>query len=334
MLKTTHVRVLDRALLPVTPVSPNLIKNVGASLLAGLLLGLAVAFLASRLDRTIRSVESLENLGVDVLGVIPHLAAADTGGKADSKSGPKQLSPPTTREELIVVDEPMSPAAETFRMIRTHLTFISPDDPLRSFVVTSALPVEGKTTIASNLAISLAQFGRSVLLVDSDLRRPRLHRILEVGNDLGLTTLVEGRTTLGAVLHKTKIDGLSVLTSGPIPHNPSELLHSAAFASVKEDLLKHFDYVLFDSPPMGAVTDAAVLAQQVDGVLLVVRAGSSTLHAVSGARKQLNSVSARLLGAVLNDADLRIKGYRYGAGSYAYRSAGGYAPIQEGADAA
>ncbi len=219
-------------------------------------------------------------------------------------------------------------------MIRTSLTFMSPDSPLRSFAVTSALPFEGKTTIASNLAISLAQFGRSVLLVDSDLRRPRLHRVLEVRNDLGLTTLVQGRTNLASVVHKTKIEGLSVLTSGPIPHNPSELLHSAAFARTKEDLMEHFDYVLFDSPPMGAVTDAAILAQQVDGVLLVVRAGTSTSHAVSGARKQLNSVSARLLGAILNDADLKVKGERYGAGSYAYGSAQGYAPIEEGADAA
>jgi len=334
MLKTTHVRVLDRALLPVAPVSPNLVKNIGTSLLTGLLLGLTAAFFASRLDRTVRSVESVEGLGIEVLGVIPHLATAETEAQADSRLSPKQVSSAATREELIVVDEPMSPAAETFRMIRTNLTFMSPDDPLRSYVVTSAMPVEGKTTVASNLAISLAQFGRSVLLVDSDLRRPRLHRVFEVDNDLGLTTLVAGRTTLSAVLHKTKIDGLSVLTSGPIPPNPSELIHSAAFASVKDELLKHFDYVLFDSPPMGAVTDAAILAPQVDGVLLVVRAGTSTLHAVVGARKQLNSVSARLLGAVLNDADLRIKGYRYGAGSYAYRSAGGYAPIQEDANAA
>ncbi len=228
----------------------------------------------------------------------------------------------------------MSPAAETFRMIRTNLTFMSVDDPIRSFVVTSALPLEGKTTVASNVAISLAQFGRSVLLVDSDLRRPRLHRVLEVDNDVGLTSLIEGRSTLNAALHKTKIDGLSVLTSGPIPPNPSELLHSAAFARVKEELLKHFDYVLFDSPPMGAVTDAVILASQVDGALLVIRAGTSTLHAVSGARKQLNSVSARLLGAVLNDADVKIKGYRHGVGAYGYRSARGYAPVEEGADAA
>ncbi len=334
MLKTTYVRVLDRALLPVTPVSPNFVKNVGSSLLAGLLLGLAAAFFMSRLDRTVRSVESVEGLGITVLGVIPHLDVGEARSKPKARSGPTKVSPPSGPGELIVVDEPMSPAAETFRMIRTNLTFMSVDDPLRSFVVTSALPLEGKTTVASNLAISLAQFGRSVLLVDSDLRRPRLHRVLEVDNDLGLTALIGGRTTLSAALHTTKIDGLSVLTSGPIPPNPSELLHSAAFARVKEELLARFDYVLFDSPPIGAVTDAAILATQVDGALLVVRAGSSTLHAVSGARKQLNSVSANLLGAILNDADLRIKGYRYGAGSYTYRSARGYAPIEEGADAA
>jgi len=330
LLETTHVRVLDRALLPTAPVSPNFFKNVGASLLAGLLLGLAVAFFGSRLDRTIRSVESVEGVGVPVLGVIPHLGASET----TTNGGPKRIGAAQSASELIVVDEPMSPAAETFRMIRTHLTFMSPDDPLQSFVVTSAMPLEGKTTVTSNLAISLAQFDRSVLLVDSDLRRPRLHRVFDVDNNVGLTTLVEGRSTLNAVLHKTKVDGLSVLTSGPIPPNPSELLHSAAFARVKEDLLKHFDYVLFDSPPMGAVTDAAIVAPQVDGVLLIVRAGTSTLHAVSGARKQLNSVSGRLLGAVLNDADLRIKSYGYRAGSYAYRTANGYEPIQEGADAA
>jgi capsular exopolysaccharide synthesis family protein len=219
-------------------------------------------------------------------------------------------------------------------MIRTHLAFMSQEEPIRCFAVTSALPLEGKTTVSSNLAISLAQFGRSVLLVDADLRRPRLHRVLDVDNDLGLSSLVEGRTTLTAAIHQTKVDGLSVLTSGPIPGNPSELLHSAAFEKVKDDLLEHFDYVLFDTPPMGAVTDAAIVAPQVDGVLLVVRAGTSTMHSISGARKQLNSVSARLLGAILNDADLRIKSYGYRAGAYGYRSAQGYAPIAEGADAA
>lgn len=331
MLKTTYVRILDRALLPSQPVSPNLIKNIGTSLLAGLLLGLGAAFLMSRMDRTIRSVESVESLGIPVLGVIPHLGAS---AEAQTKPGPKHVGPAQRQDELVVLKEPMSPAAETFRMIRTNLAFMSQELPLRSAVITSAMPLEGKTTIASNLAVTLAQFGRSVLLVDSDLRRPRLHRVLEVGNQSGLSTLVEGRSTLKGSIHQTKVDGLSLLTSGPIPPNPSELLHSEAFARVKDELLDHFDYVLFDSPPMGAVTDAAILGPQVDGVLLVVRAGTSTVHSIAGARKQLQGVSARLLGAILNDADLRIKGYRYGAGGYSYRSAGGYAPIQTDADAA
>lgn len=331
MLKTTYVRILDRALLPARPVSPNLIKNVGTSLLAGLLLGFAAAFLMSRMDRTIRSVESVESLGIPVLGVIPHLGPP---AETRAKLGPKQITPPQPESELVVLKEPMSPAAETFRMIRTNLAFMSQEQPLRSAVVTSAMPLEGKTTIASNLAITLAQFGRSVLLVDSDLRRPRLHQVFGLGNHSGLSTLVEGRSTLKSSVHDTKVEGLNVLTSGPIPPNPSELLHSEAFARVKDELLDHFDYVLFDSPPMGAVTDAAILGPQLDGVLVVVRAGTSTVHSIAGARKQLQGVSARLLGAILNDADLRIKGYRYGAGGYSYRSAGGYAPIQTDADAA
>lgn len=334
MLKTTHVRVLDRALLPVEPVTPNIVKNVGASLLAGLLLGVAVAFFASRFDRTVRSVESVEGLGVPVLGVIPHLSSSEERPKPEAKLGLKHANPAQVPEELIVLEEPMSPAAETFRMVRTNLAFMSQDDPIRSFVVTSALPLEGKTTVVSNLAITLAQFGRSVLLVDSDLRRPRIHRIFELRNELGLTSLVEGHATLSEAIHETKIDGLSVLTAGPIPPNPSELLHSAAFERLRDDLLNHFDWVLFDSPPLGAVTDAAILAPQLDGVLLVVRAGQTTMHSILGARKQLNSVSGRLLGAVLNDIDVRIGRYRYGAGGYGYRSAEGYAPVTEGADAA
>lgn len=333
LLETTHVRVLDRALLPTSPVSPNFLKNVGTSLLAGLLLGLAAAFFASRLDRTVRSVEAVEGLGVDVLGVIPHLFETRAKRETDARSGPKGVAPEPP-SDLIVIDAPMSPAAETFRMIRTNLAFMSQENPIRSCVVTSALPLEGKTTIAANLAVSLAQFGGKVLIVDSDLRRPRLQRVFELENTVGVTTLVAGEGSLPDTIHTTGIDGLSVLTSGPVPDNPSELLHSDAFGRLKDDLVARFDYVIFDSPPMGAVTDAAILAPQVDGVLLVVRAGTSTLHAVSGARKQLVSVSARLLGAILNDADLRVRGYGYRAGSYAYRSAGGYAPVKKGADAA
>jgi capsular exopolysaccharide synthesis family protein len=144
-----------------------------------------------------------------------------------------------------------------------------------------------------------------------------------------------GDATLREAVRSTQIDGLSVLPAGPIPPNPSELLHSAAFGRLKEDLLANFDWVIFDSPPMGAVTDAAVLAPQVDGVLLVVRAGRTTRDSILSAKKQLDSVSARLVGSVLNDIELRMRGSRYGGESYRYRyTAQGYAPIEEGADAA
>ena len=338
MLKTTHVRVLDQALLPVTPVSPNVVKNLLGSLLVGLLLGLAVALFASRLDRTVRSVEMVEGLGLTVLGVVPHLPGSEKEPKAPRRLKkakiPRATTPPAPGD-MIVFEEPMSPAAETFRMIRTNLAFMSQDAPLRSLVVTSALPLEGKTTVATNLATSLAQFGRSTLLVDADLRRPRVHRVFKVDKDVGLTSLVVGEATLREAIRPTQVDGLSVLPAGPIPPNPSELLHSSAFGRLKEDLLLHYDWVIFDSPPMGAVTDAAVLAPQVDGVLLVVRAGRTTGDSILSAKKQLTSVSARLVGSVLNDIDVRMRRPRDGGDSYRYRyTAQGYAPIERGADAA
>jgi len=338
MLRTTHVRVLDSALLPTSPVSPNILQNLVGSLIAGLCLGLFAAFVVSRLDRTLRSVEMVEGLGLTVLGVIPRLGAMkgkEDGDATKPKPGIERAPPMSPSNDMIVFEEPMSPAAETFRMIRTNLAFMSQDEPLRSLVVTSALPLEGKTTVATNLAITLAQFGRSTLLVDGDLRRPRIHRVFDVSKDVGLTSLVVGEATLQEAVHHTRVDGLKVLPAGPIPPNPSELLHSTAFGRLKEDLLLHYDWVIFDSPPMGAVTDAAVLAPQADGVLLVVRAGQTTRDSVVSAKKQLASVSARLVGAVLNDIDIRMRGPRYGRDSYRYRyTAQGYAPVEEGADAA
>lgn len=337
MLKTTHVRVLDHALLPAAPVSPNVPKNVLGSLLVGLLLGLGGAFFASRLDRTVRSVEMVEGLGLTVLGVIPHLSGPDANPTAKPRPKPKPVriskgTVPPAPGDMVVHKEPMSAAAETFRMVRTNLAFMSQESPLRSLLVTSALPLEGKTTVATNLATSLAQFGRSTLLVDADLRRPRVHKVFGVSKDVGLTSLVVGEASLREAVRPTNIDGLSVLPAGPIPPNPSELLHSAAFGRLKEDLLLQYDWVIFDSPPIGAVTDAAVLAPQLDGVLLVVRAGHTTRDSILSAQKQLSSVSARIVGSVLNDIDVRMRGQRGGRYAYRYQyTAHSYAPFEEDA---
>ncbi len=333
MLKTTHVRVLDRALLPKSPVSPNLARNMAAALLAGLLLGLGAAFLTSRLDRTVRSVESVEAMGITVLGVIPHLGPLAAPKKVNGAQG-GSAAPDVPGADLIVHEQPLSAPAEAFRMIRTNLAFMSPEKPLRSLVVTSAVPREGKTTVAVNLATSLAKFGRSVLLVDTDLRRPRIHRVFDVKLELGVTSLIVAQATLEDSIVKTSIEGLHVLPAGPTPPNPSELLHSAAFGRLKDELINRYDWVVFDSPPMNAVTDAAILGPQVDGVLLVVRAGHTTRDSVVSARKQLGGVSARLIGSVLNDIDVRMKSYKYGQYTYRYQGAYDYTPLKEGADAA
>jgi succinoglycan biosynthesis transport protein ExoP len=323
MLKTTHVRILDVALVPASPVSPNLVKNLGASLLLGLILGLGAAFVAGRLDQTVHSVESIESLGLSVLGVIPHLGARDQTLETDAPAGPTEVSSTSATSasfDLIVHENPMCAAAEAFRMIRTNLAFMSQGSPIRSLAVTSALPLVGKTTVATNLATSLAQFGRSVLLVDTDLRRPRVHNIFGLDNHVGVSSLVIGHASIEQAVKKTRVDGLSVLSSGPIPPNPSELLHSTAFARLKDDLTQRYDWVVFDSPPLGAVTDAAILAPQVDGVLLVVRSGRTTRQSILSDRKQLDRVSARLIGAVLNDLDVKKGRYQYGAYSYRYSS--------------
>lgn len=334
MLKTTHVRVLDRALLPKSPVSPNLMRNVLAALLGGLLLGLGAAFSAGRMDRTLRSVESVEAMGITCLGVVPNLGPLATDKAVKGDTPVENPGSGTAVTDLIVHEQPLSAPAEAFRMVRTNLAFMSPEKPLRSLVVTSAVPREGKTTVAVNLATSLAKFGRSVLLVDTDLRRPRIHRVFDVKLELGVTSLIVAQATLEEAIVKTAIDGLHMLPAGPTPPNPSELLHSAAFGRLKDELISRYDWVVFDSPPMNAVTDAAILGPQVDGVLLVVRAGQTTRDSVVSAKKQLAGVSAQLIGSVLNDIDVRMKSYKYGQYTYRYQAAYDYRPINEGADAA
>ena len=336
MLKITHVRILDRALLPTAPVSPNFIKNLGGSALAGMLLGIALAFVARRLDRTVKSVEAVEALGVTVLGVVPKLGGGEGAETTKPRpvAGGEPLAPGQAVHDLVVHENPMSAAAESFRMIRTNLAFMSPEEPLRSIVVTSAHPREGKTTVASNLAVSFAQFGRSVLLVDTDLRRPKIHKVFNVSKDIGVSSLIVGHATLDDAVTATDIAGLHVLPSGPVPPNPSELLHSSGFTRVHNEMLERYEWVVFDSPPLSAVADAAILAPQMDGVVLVARAGHTTRDSISSVRRQLGGVSAAIVGTVLNDVDVRA-GYGTGPYYYQYRYGGyRYGPEEDEADAA
>ncbi|MCA9532647.1 MAG: polysaccharide biosynthesis tyrosine autokinase [Myxococcales bacterium] len=313
MLQVTHAHVLDRALPPTAPISPVLMTNLGGGSAAGLVLGLAVIALLLRLDRRLKSVEDVEALGLKVVGILPRLPEMDL-------------------PELSSHHRPTSAAAECARTIRTNLTFMNAARPSRCFVITSASPREGKTTIACNIAIALAHSSKSVLLIDTDLRRPRAHKPFGIANKVGVTSVILGETTLAEAVAHTEVDGLHLLPSGPVPPNPSELLHTPAFQALRDAAMAAYEWVIFDSPPVGAVTDSAVIAPQVDGVMLVVRAQQTTRESVEAALRQMRAVDAVMIGCVVNDVDVNSRTYGYGYHQY-YRSES-YAYTADPADAA
>lgn len=218
---------------------------------------------------------------------------------------------------LVAFSEPKSAAAEAYRTLRTNITFASPDKPVHALLVTSTSPDDGKSTTIANLAITFAASGSSTVLVDADLRRPHLHTIFGLSNESGLTTLVAemARNKDGAVpklpLQGTQVDNLQVLTSGPVPPNPAEILASQRMGEVIALLRGKAEYVLIDTPPIIAVTDAGVLASKVDGVILVVNAGKTRRDLAVKARDMLRQVNANILGVVLNNAEVDKSAYAY-----------------------
>jgi non-specific protein-tyrosine kinase len=207
--------------------------------------------------------------------------------------------------DLITISEPRSPISEAYRNLRTNLDFSSLDQALKTLVVTSAGVGEGKSTTLANLAVVSAQAGRKVILVGADLRRPRLFQIMGLNNEVGLTTMMMDDATLTAPpLQETGIKGLSVLTSGPLPPNPAELMGSRRMEEVIAVLAEQADQVFFDTPPVVAVTDAAVLATKVDGVLLVISAGTTRREHARTAVQRLEQINARLVGTVLTNVQM------------------------------
>ncbi|MBM3129556.1 MAG: CpsD/CapB family tyrosine-protein kinase [Chloroflexi bacterium] len=217
---------------------------------------------------------------------------------------------------LITISNPRSPISEAFRTLRTNLEFTSLDKPIRSMVVTSASPEEGKSTTLANLAVALAQAGKKVILVDCDLRRPTLHQIFDARNAPGFTDMMRDDALMSQPpLQETAVPNLSLLPSGTMPPNPAELLASRRMSDVIAALQKHAEIVLFDAPPVIAVTDAAVLSSKVDAVLLVVSAGKTKREHAKKAKALLEKVNAHLIGTVLNN----VKGE---AGLYQYYASG------------
>ena len=212
-------------------------------------------------------------------------------------------------ERLVMLDDPRSFQAEAYRVLRTNLHYANPDAPLRRFLITSAGPGEGKSTTVANLGIALAQSERAVLLVDADLRRPMLHTLFRQPNSPGLSSYLAGDALLDAVIQKTAVPNLSIVGSGPTPPNPAELLGSRRMRDFVNSVSERYDTVVFDSPPVLAVSDACTLASLVDGVLLVVGSGNAPQAALRRAKEQILAVRGRIIGAVVNRFDAGAAGY-------------------------
>jgi succinoglycan biosynthesis transport protein ExoP len=323
-----NVRVLDAALEPVVPVRPRVKLNLALAIVIGLLGGIGLAFLLEALDTSVKTQEDVEKgMGVAFLGIIPTFTPGGVSRSRRRRRKHRKAGGPETRvgshPDLFCHDNPKSSAAECCRSIRTNILFMSPDRPPRKLLVTSASPQEGKTTVAISLAITMAQSGSKVVIVDSDMRRPRVHTAFGMENDEGLSNAILGTRKVEELVRPTQVPGLDVLPCGPIPPNPAELIHTERFRDVVAQLERLYDRVVFDSPPVIAVTDPVVLSRYVDGVVMVVKSLVTNRRAAKFAVKQMRDVGANLLGAVLNDLDLENREYGY-YHYYYYRKYGYY----------
>lgn len=294
--RTNYISVFEPASTPTWPISPNVERTVLMAAAIGLVLAVGGALLIEFLDDTIKTPEDVDQaIRVSTLGSIVR-----THGRKETNG-------------LVAAHEPLSPATEGYRALRTNVQVFSVDEPLRTLVVTSPNPSDGKTTIVANLGIVMAQAGNRVVLVDADLRRSMLHKNFELSNREGLSNaLLEDEPALDGWLRETEIENLRVLTSGPLPPNASELLGSRRMRQLVERLKDEADVILFDTPPSLVVTDASVLAVEADGVLLVAEAGRTRRTVLKEAAGQLQQLGVKILGVVLNNVPVvRSKDYYY-----------------------
>jgi len=319
-LRASNIRIVDPAEVPDIPIRPRRSLNLVISSIAGLLLGVALAFLQEYMDDSVKSLEDVGRyLNVPSLGVIPKLESVSAralygvygrGAVSRETAQSNQLEKPLLLD-LITNDRPGSVVAEAYRSARTSLLLSWPDRPPKSILVTSSLPSEGKTVTAVNLAISLTQTGKKVILVDVDMRKPRIHTIFKASDSRGLSSFLTGSVTLRDVIESTDIPNLYVIPCGIVPPNPGELLLSERFRHMMSALQQYFDYVVIDSPPLISVSDARVVGPVCDGVVLVVKAMSTSREAARRAAAHLFDSRSRILGAILNDLDVRARSEYY-----------------------
>lgn len=330
MMNTNNIRMVDAPAEPKWPIAPRVSVNVMVAVLVGLVVGIGLVVLREQLDNTLKTPEDVEQrLNVTFLGLLPEIADdEDSDGKRKRRRRPARRIETELAPELLVHERPTSGIAEAARSLRTNLMFMNPDQPYRKILVTSAAPAEGKTTVAVSVAVSLAQGGQRVCIIDCDLRRPRLHRIFDRAGDIGLTNVLMGEATIEEAAKPTMVPNLYCIPCGPIPPNSADVVASEKFRRFLEELGHHFDRIVLDSPPVIAVTDSAIVSTLVDGVLFVVRAFKTSQAVCNSGLRTLRDVDAPIAGAVLNAVNLNRHEYSYY--HYYYYKREGYAPVAAG----
>jgi len=305
----SNMRIVDRAEIPRAPFKPNKPLNLALSVLFGLLLGAGAALLLNYADNTVKTEQDIQrHAGVPALGFIPLYQTLHVVGEGEKKTSGSQYA-----ADVACHTDSRSSFAEAFKSLRTAFLLASPERAPRHVVVTSCEPLDGKSTVITNLAIALTQIGRRVVIVDADLRRPRVHKVFGITNEIGLSSFLSGNAPVEEVVRDSGVPNLQVVTSGPVPPNPSELLASKALEAFMESLetVGPFDHVFFDSPPLLQMADAVLLATCMDATILVAREGRTIHQSLSSGVKRLRQSRARILGAVLNAVVERFGNYYY-----------------------
>ncbi|MBZ5539037.1 MAG: polysaccharide biosynthesis tyrosine autokinase [Acidobacteriia bacterium] len=321
-LRSSNIRIVDPAMIPATPARPSKTRNIALSILVGLVGGIGLALTREYLDNTVKSPDDIEMLArLPSLAVVPSFASSNGNGRGMRLLAGGAGSVNQPHIELVSHHLPKSQTSEAFRALRTALLLSQAGKPPQVIMVTSALPREGKTTAAANLAVTLAQLGDKTVLVDADLRKPGVGRVLNLadGKYAGLSSYLAGVSSLDLVtVQHPSIENLLAIPTGPLPPNPADLLSSRKMAEAIVELRKKYKFIVIDTPPVMAVTDAVILSVLADGVLLVVRSGETPKGAFTRTRDLLYSVKCRILGVVLNAVDASAPDYYYSYRYYPY----------------
>jgi len=325
------VQIIDRAIPPHAPVKPDKLRNIILGALLGAISGIGLALAMDYLDNSLRTIEDVEVLGLNILGMIPAIRGTRSMQNGRERKHRYSKEVKAIESRLLINYESRSAVAEAYRNVRMNLRYLNLDRPMKHILVTSSMPGEGKTTTAVNLSITLAQMGHTTLLIDADLRKPMINKIFGYPRSPGLTDILVGEESGEWTVRDSKIKNLDLLLCGGLPPNPSQLLDSGVMKELIGQFGNRYDRIVYDSPPVIALTDAVILCAEVDATLLVVSSGQTDVSSVKRATGQLQVIGGGLAGAVLNNVSSRDAGssYYYYYSSYSYEKDSIHSPFSE-----